>query len=109
MLPKENRLKNKKDFEKVFKNGKGFKDGLLYVKFAGNNLKDSRFGFIVSTKVSKKAVVRNKIKRILRAALKSELKDIKKGVDAVIITSPGIEINDLNIKIEKLLEKAKLI
>jgi len=109
MLPKENRLKNKKDFEKVFKNGKGLKEGLLYVKFAGNNLAYSRFGFIVSTKVSKKAVVRNKIKRVLREAVKSEIKNIKKGIDAAIIVNPGIKKEELSLKIKSLFKKAKLI
>jgi ribonuclease P protein component len=51
------------------------------------NEKDvNRIGFTVSKKVSKKAVVRNKIKRRLRCLAKDLLKDdIKKGYDFVFI------------------------
>ena len=38
MLPKENRLKKKKDFEKVFKEGQGFKEDFLFLKVVKNNL-----------------------------------------------------------------------
>ncbi|GAI32984.1 unnamed protein product, partial [marine sediment metagenome] len=62
MLNKRNRLKKKKDFDKVFKQGQGFKQDFLYLKIRKNNLKSSRFGFVVSKKFSKKAVIRNKIK-----------------------------------------------
>lgn len=112
MLPKENRLKNKKDFEKVFKKGKGCGEDFLYVKFLGNSLKDSRFGFIASTKFSKKAVERNKIKRALREAIKKRLNLIKKGIDVIIIASPGLKKSKeevLDKKIEKIFKKIKII
>ena len=75
MLPKKNRLKNKKDFERVFKQGKGFKEDFLFFKITKNNLKENRFGFIVSLKVSKKAVLRNKVKRRLREIIKKRAGD----------------------------------
>jgi len=112
MLPEINRLKKKKDFERVLKKGKGYKEDFLYLKIIRNNLKNSRFGFIVSNKFSKKAVVRNKIKRRLKSLTKIKLSRIEKGIDGVIIVRPGLEINDfweLEEKINKLFEKAKII
>ena len=50
-----NPKKKKKDFEKAFKNGKFFKENFLILKTTENNIKEDRFGFIVSQKVSKKA------------------------------------------------------
>jgi ribonuclease P protein component len=85
MLPKENRLKNKKDFESVFKNGKGFKEGFFYLKIKKNNLELSRFGFVVSKKISKSAVVRNKIKRAIRNYFRFNIGSIKKGLDGVLV------------------------
>ncbi len=41
------------------------KNDFFAVKFRANNLKFSRFGAVVSSKVSKSAVVRNKIKRTI--------------------------------------------
>jgi len=111
MLPKANRLKKKKDFERVFKKGQGFKEDFLYLKIIKNNLKSSRFGFIVSKKFSKKAVNRNKIKRRLRGLIRIKLNKIKKGIDGVIIIMPGLEVTDiwqLEKIINKLFEKAGL-
>ena len=60
MLVQKNRLTKKKDFDKTFKQGQGFKHDFLYLKIKKNNLESSRFGFIVSKKFSKKATERNK-------------------------------------------------
>jgi len=112
MLPKENRLKKNKDFKKVFKDGKGFKEDFLVLKKAKNNLEISRFGFAVSKTFFKKATLRNKIKRRLREAVRIRLNEIKKGIDAVIIAGPGLETKDFReIKeiVNKLFKKAKII
>ena len=111
MLPVRNRLKKKKDFERIFKEGQGFKQGFLYLKIKKNNLKSSRFGFIVSKKFAKKAVVRNKTKRRLRELIKIKLPEIKKGIDGIIIVIPGLKATDfrqLEEIINKLFKKAKL-
>lgn len=91
MLPKENRLKKKKDFEKVFKKGKAFKEDFLVLKIIKNNLKISRFGFVVSKNFSKKTVLRNTIKRRLRETVRTKLNRIKKGIDGVIMVSPNLK------------------
>ncbi len=91
MLPKINRLRKEKDFEKLFKKGESFKNGLLILKTIKNNLKEDRFGFIISKKVSKKSVVRNKIKRRLKSIVQQNIKNIKKGEDIALIILPGFE------------------
>lgn len=111
MLATTNRLKKKKDFEMVFKRGEGFKENFLYLKIKKNNLKSSRFGFIVSKKFSKKAANRNKIKRRLSELVRIKLPLIKKGIDGVIIVIPGLEVNDfweLEEIINKLFKKANI-
>ena len=110
MLPKLNRLKREKDFETVFKQGHGFKQGLLYLKVVKNNLDASRFGFVISKKFSKKAVIRNKTKRRLSEIIKAKLPEIKKGMDAIIVVMPGAEneFQKLEDTIDKLFKKAKL-
>lgn len=91
MLPKPNRLKKKKDFEAVFKKGKSFKNSFLVLKIAPNKLEISRFGLIVSQKVSKKAVVRNKIRRRLSEIIRKKMEEIKNGQDMALIVLPGLE------------------
>ena len=61
------------------------------LKIVQNNLEENRFGFIVSQKVSKKAVLRNKIKRRLRDIVRQNIAKIRKGIDAALIALPGLE------------------
>lgn len=107
MLPKHNRLKNKKDFDNVFKKGKKIAGKLIFLKALKNKLDFSRFGFIVSLKISKKAVVRNKIKRRLRAVIKENILNIKIGLDIIIIAKPEIldkEYKEIKNDLENLLQ-----
>lgn len=53
------------------------------LKTSKNNLFYNRFRFIVSKKVSKKAVDRNKLKRTFSACLEDIFNDIKTGNDFV--------------------------
>lgn len=111
MLPKENRLKKRKDFERIFKKGKAIIDKFLFLKFFKNNLKNSRFGFIVSLKVSKKSTTRNRIKRQLKAIIKENLSDIKLGLDVIIVAGTEIinkRYQEIRKELERLLKKASL-
>ena len=111
MLPKENRLRKKKEFEKVIKEGKGVREGFLVLKYLKNNLNLVRTGFVVSQKISKKAVIRNKVKRRLREIVRRNLEKLKPGYDLIFFTKKGIEEKDFwQIKevVKELLKKAKL-
>lgn len=112
MLSKINRLREQKDFESVFKTGRYLRGVFLSGKAAKNNLPRSRFGIVVSAKVSKKAVIRNKIKRRLRHIIYRRLPEIKEGFDIAIIAAPaaaektfGETVSEFN----DLLEKGKLL
>lgn len=112
MLPKSNRLKKKKDFERVFRAGKGYKENLLYLKVAGSRLEASRFGFSISKKFSKKAVLRNRIRRQLREIIRAQLPSVKKGVDGTIVVMPGLAVKnfcELENIIKKLFSKAGIL
>lgn len=108
MLPKENRLKKKKDFDNVFEKGESIKGGSIYLKFLKTKEPFTRIGFIVSKKVSPKAVERNKIKRRLRCSVRNIL--LGKGVDIIVIASPKIKNNtfeEIKEDIEKTIKKIK--
>ncbi len=113
MLPRENRLKKKKDFERVFKEGKFLKNNSFILGFVKNELENvSRFGIIVSSKVSKKSVIRNKIKRRIRAIIRDLLLKTTPGIDAVLIALPlTVQHNfyELKEQLIALFEKAKIL
>ena len=88
MLVRRLRLVKEKDFKKIFKQGKSFCSRIFRVKVLFNNLDNNRYGIVISTKVSKKAVERNKLKRQFRAILRELDEKIIRGFDLVIIVSP---------------------
>lgn len=85
MLKKTNRITKDKEFDRAFKTGQSFYTKVFGLKAADNNLATDRLGILVSTKVSKKAVVRNKIKRQIKEIVQKELPNLKSGKDLVII------------------------
>ena len=87
-------LKKKKDFERVLKLGKGFKKDFIFLKIIKNDLKVNRFGLIVGQKISKKATLRNKIKRRLRVLIKTKLSKLEPGFDLILLAMPGLEAKD---------------
>ena len=98
MLSKINRLKSDRDFRNVFRNGRTLENQFFRIKFLKNQKNVSRFGFIISVKVLKKANERNTLKRRLRAISRSLLKDLKPGFDIVIwpkASSAALNHNDL--------------
>ncbi|MCD6550111.1 ribonuclease P protein component [bacterium] len=112
MLPKENRLKKQKDFDRVFGKGESYKTNFFTIRFVENNLDKTRFGFVVSKKIHKKAVVRNKNKRRLREIIRKMLPDIKQGIDAVIIVKKDLSQEDFQAierQVKELLKNTKLL
>jgi ribonuclease P protein component len=64
------------------------KSDFFIVKTSANNLPFSRFGIVVSAKVSKSAVKRNRIKRIIYDFIRLNNLHKSVGKDAVIIVFP---------------------
>lgn len=112
MLPLKNRLKKREDFAEVFSKGAyaGY-DGLS-IKYARNSLDTSRIGFPVGKNYSKKAVVRNRTRRVLRAAIGEYLADIKPGFDIIVMIKPAyqnIELAKTTTELKKVFQKANLL
>jgi ribonuclease P protein component len=94
MLPKQNRLRTRQDFSKVYQKGirlNRFALGLRAYQHSADAQEQQplRVGISISSKVSKRAVVRNRIKRQLRSALRQLLPKLKNGWDLVIVVYPN--------------------
>ncbi|MFH0854495.1 MAG: ribonuclease P protein component [bacterium] len=112
MLNKKNRLTKDKEFENVFNNGESFFTKILGIKYIKNDLSITRFGILVSAKISKKATVRNKIKRRFREILRLHLDKIKFGYDIVVLTRNSItecDYEEMGKNMEYALRKAGLL
>jgi len=111
MLAKQLRLAKKKDFKKIFKQGKFSYTKIFSLKVLANQMDTNRYGIIISTKVSKKSSERNKLKRQFREAVKELDKKLLPGFDLVIIVSPAAknqEYEFIKSKLEKILSALKL-
>lgn len=77
----EQRLRRRKDFAAVYRESRPHGDRLLVVRVRANDSETTRCGFAVGRVVGN-AVVRNRVKRRLRAAAESI--PTKRGLDIVI-------------------------
>jgi len=113
MLPYKFRLTKDNDYKLIFKTGKKISNNYFRVCFLKNNLNHSRFGIIVSNKVSKKATTRNLLKRRIRAILLDNLSNFRQNNDIVISLAPTVKketnIDELRVNLLSLFNKIKLI
>jgi ribonuclease P protein component len=106
------RLRKNKDFQRVRQQGRTTASRLLILTFATNDLATLRIGFVVSKRVSKRAVERNYVKRLLSEAIRPMLVGIPTGWDLVIsakTSSIGVKLSDLVDDLRILLRRARLL
>lgn len=80
------------------------------IKIAQNKTESKRFAVIVSKKIDKRAVIRNKIKRQIRRCIEKNEKNVSMGKDILIIVRPNIKdrkIEEICESIEKVFKKIK--
>ncbi len=95
-LPKAHRLKNRKDYRAVYDQGiRRYSPHLTLIALYPDDrqegvdfIPETKFGISISKKVSKKAVVRNRIKRQLKGAIMDNLSLIPPGGKIVIVVKP---------------------
>lgn len=108
MFKRENRLVGAVRFNNSYSNA----ISQFVLKVRKNELALNRFGIVVSKKIDKRAVVRNRIKRMIRICLSDLNAEMMPGHDILFIARPGIlnKTKEENRKIIKTaLEKAGLI
>lgn len=112
MLPQAHRLRLEKDIKTLFARGKSVFGSLVGLKFSKNNLSVSRFAVVAGVKVSKKAVVRNRLKRQVRAIVQEALPRVAAGYDVLLFLKPsavGKPFDELEAQVLASLKKAKIL
>jgi len=109
VLPRHERLRRRKDFLACYQEGKVYAQAhlVLYVRPQASG---RRFGFVVGKKVGK-AVVRNRVKRRLRAACRECLPNLSDGFDAVFVARKNAaeaDYHQLLREMQSLFQSAKV-
>lgn len=89
-LPKNHRLQRQCDYTRVLKYRGRVRVGKFEAASAPNNLQYPRLGLAVSRKVSTKATVRNRLKRLIRESFRLRKPDID-GTDVIVLVLPGAD------------------
>lgn len=108
MFKRENRLVGNVRFN----NSYFFSTPLFVLKEKRNKLNLNRFGIVVSKKIDKRAVARNKIKRIFRDSLIKLNMNMTIGHDMLYITKTGIigkTTEEISLLIGESMQKAGFI
>jgi ribonuclease P protein component len=105
------RLRDNEQFQRVKRDGRSWSHFLLVLCALPNGLEYSRFGFSVSKRVGK-AVVRNRVKRLLREAARARHSLVVPGQDLVLIARSPIgeaDYRQVEEAVEQLLAQAGLL
>src|SRR5436305_883077 len=88
MLPKDYRLTRSRDFVRARRSGRATGSQLMVLYVLPTRTPGTRIGFSVSKRVGK-ATVRNRVKRLMREAVRHHLHSLGPGQDLVFIARPG--------------------
>jgi len=105
---RERRLRRPADFAAVYRRGRSTPGGSLAIRSLKTDLPESRVGFAVGKRIGN-AVVRNRVKRRLRAAITSL--ELEPGWDIVINarpTSAAKQYAELHAELSGLLKRSRL-
>ena len=97
MISKKYRFHSRGGVRYTYQNGKTIRGSKVSLVFADNSRNKQRYAVVVSKKILKSAVGRNRIRRRIYEALRLELSKIQKPIDCIFIINSK-EILDLDFK-----------
>ena len=106
------RLRSSGDFQRVRQQGLSLSSRLLILAWNPNDSGRTRIGFVVSKRIAKQAVERNRLKRLLGEAVRGYLPDLLPGMDIVISArnaAVAAPLSTLSNEIRIVLQRAKLL
>jgi ribonuclease P protein component len=111
-LNRASRLRKSSEFQRVRQQGRSITSRLLILAWASNDVAQLRIGFVVSKRISKRAVDRNRLKRLLGETIRPLLPELTPGWDIVLSARKDIltaDLHTLEQEIPVLLRRARLL
>lgn len=112
MLSRIHRLAKEADITRVLRRGRKFFDPLFTVRMLFDpSAVAPRFAIVISTKVSKRATRRNRIRRLLRELLRVHMQSIRPGDYLIQVQPRAAQVPEAALvqALRQLLEKARII
>jgi ribonuclease P protein component len=81
------------EYRRVFNDGQRSIDACFLVLARANKLTHARLGLAVSKKISRRAVDRNRIKRLIRESFRNHQEQLA-GIDLVVVSRQGVSRTD---------------
>ncbi len=109
-MDRQSRLRANEDFQRVRREGRSWSSPLLVLIAAPNAADHTRFGFAVGKRIGK-AVVRNRVKRRLREAVRLHCEAVAPGWDLVFVAREPIlaaSFGDIESAICGLMQRAQV-
>lgn len=106
------RLRKGSDFQRVRQQGRSITSRLLILAWTSNDVAQLRIGFVISKRISKHAVDRNHLKRLLGEVIRPILPELSPGWDIVLSARRDIlaaDLHTLEQDIPVLLRRARLL
>lgn len=110
MLAKKYKLTRKDDIPNILEEGKEIKSQYFVIKYTNSDHEDNRFAIVVSSKISKKAVTRNRLRRQIFEIIRLNPEKISEKSPKniiILVRKPILELKyeDLETQLLKTLSK----
>jgi ribonuclease P protein component len=108
VLKKINRIGRKKEFLEIKNKGRMINSPLFGAATLVDESKEIKFGFVISKKISKRAVDRNKIKRRMGEILVKKIEKFKPGTKIVFLAKKsllGAKIEEIEEEVNKIIDR----
>lgn len=110
MLKKIHRLRKSKDYKRLVQNSRSYRFGALSVRVKPNQKNTTRVGVVAGIAISKKAVVRNRVRRQLQEIARLFLKEgkVRQGFDIMVrpdARAIGCPYNELREMLGNILQR----
>ena len=105
-FPKQARLRKQAEFDRVYAGQAYAADGTLVMNACSSGLDRTRIGLSLSRRVGN-AVVRNRWKRLIREAFRTQQSDLPRGLDIVVRPRRGAtpDFRDIQLSLRTLAQR----
>lgn len=110
-LPRPLRLAKSEDFTRLRHEGQTFRGRFMLMNVAPNTLSHNRYGVVTSKRLGG-AVIRNRVRRLIREVLRQSTPHLHSGLDIVLVAHPSIvgqPLSDISRAFDALVRQAGLV